>query len=106
MRRFTIDGRKYKLTEQEYKILLERFDVNNANERGIIEKKCICPVIVCSACDLGPARENCLNILKDAIGAIPTQIKLHRSYICFTGEEGKQYINKVREALLSLPKTR
>ena len=116
MRKFTVKGKTYKLTEEQYERLLERLDVSQAvHSTGdtcmVIRKKCICPssysgIMGCPECCLGPKINNCTSIMSHVAGREPSSLFFFRNTVEWGDRSKKapEFLTKLRNALLELPK--
>ncbi len=115
MREFNHEEVTYRLTEEEYYILLRRFDTSRVTLVGnwsCIRIQCICRLHEdCNTCGLAypgvPSVANCLDIQRSMFGKYPPDLYFISLIIRWltANTESAAYITKIRDALLTLKRS-
>ena len=122
MRQFTINGITCRLHEQEYHVLMQRFDDRAATRTPLgnwkISRSCFCPTRrICVDCPLNVFRDTehnivgCHVLLRKLNLAIPRSLALHPVYVMWPNSREsntacREFLRSVRKLLLGLKKER
>lgn len=108
MRTIRTHSATYRITEKEYKQLLARFNPDNIDEDGYIEKPCICPGgrWNCDICHLGGKQVQfpvpCLVLLEELNLSHENLGMSMRGVEVLDDELGLQELKAIYDGLLSL----